>query len=130
MSHNTMPQMSQVLRELAIGLLTAGMSTRAAARSFHVNFSTINRLQHRLENLAVRPTGLRTADHVPAQDLHIRLLHLWDRLRPATWTDDEAVGLHNRRISAQTVRNRLREAHLPAWRPHHGLDLTAVQCRN
>ncbi len=40
-----MPQMSQVLRERTIGMLTAGMSTRAAAREFNVNFSTISRLQ-------------------------------------------------------------------------------------
>uniref|UniRef100_A0A672QT26 C-type lectin domain-containing protein n=1 Tax=Sinocyclocheilus grahami TaxID=75366 RepID=A0A672QT26_SINGR len=29
-----MPQMSQVLRECAIGMLTAGMSTRAVAREY------------------------------------------------------------------------------------------------
>ena len=32
LSHNTMPHMSQVLRECAICMLTAGMSTRAVAR--------------------------------------------------------------------------------------------------
>jgi hypothetical protein len=32
LSHNTIPQMSQVLRELAIVMLTAGMSTKAVAR--------------------------------------------------------------------------------------------------
>ena len=42
-----MPQMSQVLRERAIGKLTAGMSTRAVSREFNVNFSTISRLQRR-----------------------------------------------------------------------------------
>jgi hypothetical protein len=38
------------------------------------------------------------------------------------------VGLHNRRMSAQTVRNHLSEAHLRAHHPHQGLDLIAV-CR-
>ncbi len=42
-----MPQMSQVLRERAVGMLTAGMSTRAVARELNVNFSTISRLQSR-----------------------------------------------------------------------------------
>ncbi len=42
-----MPQMSQVLKERAIGMLTAGMSTRAVARQLNVHFSTINRLQRR-----------------------------------------------------------------------------------
>ena len=32
LSHNTMPQMSQVLSKCAIGMLTVGMSTRAVAR--------------------------------------------------------------------------------------------------
>jgi orotate phosphoribosyltransferase-like protein len=44
--------MSQVLWELAIGMLTTGMSTRAVARELNVNFSTINVV---LENLAVSP---------------------------------------------------------------------------
>jgi len=47
-------------------------------------------------------------------------------IRPATRTAAETIGLHNQRTSAQTVRNRLREAHLYARRPHRGLDLTAV----
>ncbi len=38
--------------------------------------------------------------------------------------------MHYPRISAQTVRNRLREAHLHARHPHQGLDLTAIRCRN
>ncbi len=38
--------------------------------------------------------------------------------------------MHNQIISAQTVRNRLREAHLHARCPHQGLDLTAVRHRN
>ncbi len=38
--------------------------------------------------------------------------------------------MHNQRISAQTVRNRLREAHLHACHPHQGLYLTAVYRRN
>jgi hypothetical protein len=60
LSHNTMPKMSQVLREYGIGMLTAGMSTRAVARQLNVNFST----KFVLENLAVCPTGLTNADHV------------------------------------------------------------------
>jgi hypothetical protein len=55
---------------------------------------------------------------------------LWDDLRPATRTPDTTVGLDNWIISAQTLRNRLREAHLHAHRPHQGLDMTAVWRRN
>ncbi len=37
-----------------------------------------------------------------------------------TRTAAATIGLNNQRISAQTVRNRLREAHLHARRPHRG----------
>ncbi|KAI5621137.1 myosin-IIIb isoform X2, partial [Silurus asotus] len=53
----------------------------------------------------------------PAQDLHIQHLHLQDCLTPATRKAAATIGLHNQRISAQTVRNCLREAHLIACCP-------------
>ena len=40
-----MPQMSQVLRVSAIGMLTPGMSTKAVARELNVNSSTTSRLK-------------------------------------------------------------------------------------
>ena len=71
-----------------------------------------------------RETG-RTADHprsgrqratTPAQDQYIRTAHLRDRYRMAT-TARFTPGTHNPSISAQTVRNGLREAGLRACRP-------------
>ena len=48
----------------------------------------------------------------------------WDRLRPATWTADATVGLHDQRISTQIVRNHLRKAHLHAGHPHQFVVIT------
>ena len=51
------------------------------------------------------------------QDRRIRFTHLRDRFLPATITARQTPGRHNPRISAQTVRNRLREAGLRSRRP-------------
>ncbi len=109
-----MPQMSQVLRERAIGMLTAGMSTRAVVRELNVHFSTISRLQRRFrEFVSIQPAlqPQTTCNHTSPGPPH-PASSLQDRLRPATRTAAATIGLHNQRISAQTVINHLREAHL------------------
>ncbi len=54
-----MPQMLQVLREHVIGMLTAGMSTRAVAREFNGHFSTISVSKGFSENLACVTRGVK-----------------------------------------------------------------------
>ncbi len=88
-----MPHMSQVLRDHAIGMLTAGMSPRAVAHELNVHFSTISRLQRRFGEFGStsnRPHSRRPRVITPAQDLHKQHLHLQDCLRPATAT----INLH------------------------------------
>uniref|UniRef100_A0AAZ3SVX1 Insertion element IS150 protein InsJ-like helix-turn-helix domain-containing protein n=1 Tax=Oncorhynchus tshawytscha TaxID=74940 RepID=A0AAZ3SVX1_ONCTS len=90
------------------------------ARAFHCNVRTVRRLRQ-----LYRKTG-RTADHprsgrprvtTPAPDRYSRTSHLRDRYRMATTTARVTPGMHNPCVSAQTVRNRLREAGLRACRP-------------
>ncbi len=123
----------QVLRERAIGMLTTEMSTRAVACELNAHCSNISRLQRSFRKFGSTsnwPHNRRPYVTTPAQHLHIQHIHLQDRLSPATRTAAATIGLHNQRISAQAVRNCLREAHLHACRPHRGLDLTAVHHRN
>lgn len=126
-----MPQMLKDLRECTIGMLAAGMYTRAVAHVLNVYFSIISRLQRRLRdfgstsNQAHNRSG-RPCVTTPTHDIHIQHVHLHDSLWPATLTATETIGLHYQEISPQTVINHLRIAHLYAPCPHQGLHLTLV----
>ncbi len=60
-----------------------------------------------------------TFNHTSAQDLHIRLLHLQDHLRPATQTADATADLRKQSISATKSP---RGTNLHGHCPHQGLD--------
>ncbi|CDQ69205.1 unnamed protein product [Oncorhynchus mykiss] len=87
-----MPRVPAHLCERALGMLQGGMRTAHVARAIHCNVCTARHLRQRY-----RETG-RTADRARSG-------------RPLT------PETHNPSISAQTVRNRLRESGLRACRP-------------
>ncbi|XP_073689709.1 uncharacterized protein [Garra rufa] len=115
-----MPRVPAHQRERALGMLQGGMRTADVARAINCHVRTVRRPRQRY-----RETG-RTADHprsgrpcvtTPAQDRYIQISHLRDGYRMATTTARVTPGTHNPSITAQTVRNRLREAGLRACRP-------------
>ena len=90
------------------------------ARAINCNVSTVRRLRQRYRETgrtADRPCSGRPSITTPAQDQYIRTSHLRDRYRMATTTARVTPGTHNPSISAQTLRNRVREAGLSACRP-------------
>ena len=104
-----MPRFPAHLRERALGKLQGGMRTADMARAIHCNVHTVRRLRQ-----CYRETG-QTADH--PRSGRPRVTPAQDRYRIATTTARITPGTHNPSISAQTVRNWLREAGLRACRP-------------
>ena len=122
----TMPRLSEAERNNAIGRVDAGQSFSAVSRVFNVSLSTISRLRNRYQQQGTsrdRPRSGRPRVTTRGQYRYIRLRHLRDRTTTASFTASNIPGL--RRISAQTVRNRLREAGLRSRRPVHSVILTA-----
>ena len=122
-----MPQTSQVQREWDIGMIDAEMSVAAAARQLNVHHTTISRLKSRVQRSGStnnRPHA-RGPRVIPAQGRYIQLLHLRNRFETATNTADRLSGLVNKRISPQTLMNRLRNFGIRARRPKVGLALMA-----
>uniref|UniRef100_A0AAZ3SCD2 Transposase Tc1-like domain-containing protein n=1 Tax=Oncorhynchus tshawytscha TaxID=74940 RepID=A0AAZ3SCD2_ONCTS len=108
------------LRERALGMLQGGMRTADMARAINCYVRTVRRKKQRYRETrwtADSPRSGRPCVTTPAQDRYIRTSHLRGRNRMATTTARVTPGTHNPSISAQTVRNRLREAGLRACRP-------------
>ena len=119
-----MPRLDAATRNIAIGRIQAGESQNVVARDYNVHRSTISRLWQRYQQQGTtddRPRSGRPRVTTAAQDRYIRLLHLRNRTVAATVTPNRIPGL--RRISAQTIRNRLRAHGLRARRPYFGATL-------
>ena len=115
-----MPRITAHLHELDVGMLQGGMRTTDVARAINCNVCTVRRLRQLYRETgwtADLPRSGRPRVTTPAQDRYMRTSHLCDKYRMATTTARLTPGTHNPSISAQTLRNRLREAGLRACRP-------------
>lgn len=119
-----MPRLSPELRERALGMLQANMNVTAVARAVGCKRVAIYRLRQRFQQTGSskdRPRSGRPKVTSPADDRFIRLRHLRNRFLPATSSTHVVQG---RRVSARTIRRRLRSADLRCRRPYKGLILT------
>ena len=116
-----MPRLNEHSRHKAIGMLRAGASVRQVAGAFGVHYSTVYRLQQRLQvtgTVADRPRAGASRVTTPRQDRAIRLQHLQDRFQTAASTGVPSVvgpcedgsqmptsdvGDHTAALSSQTV---------------------------
>uniref|UniRef100_A0A8C4QU92 Tc1-like transposase DDE domain-containing protein n=1 Tax=Eptatretus burgeri TaxID=7764 RepID=A0A8C4QU92_EPTBU len=113
-----MPRLSNIQRERAIGMLNTGTSVTDVARVMGCSRQTIHNFQtclHQTGTTADRPRPGRPRVTSRAQDRQIVLRHLRNRFVTATSTGNELFG---GRVTAQTIRNRLRSARLHARRFH------------
>ena len=106
-----MPSVPAHLRECASGLLQGGMRTADVASATNCEMPKTVLQGDRTDSWS----SLQW--QTTAQDRYIQKSHLQDRYRMATTTAQVTPGMHNPSISAQTVRNRLREVRLRACRP-------------
>jgi len=120
-----MPRLTDAQRNNAIGRMEAGESQSDIAVVLNVTQSTISRLWSRYQQTGTsrdHPRSGRPRVTTVAQDRYIRLRHLRQRFLTASSTTNAIPGL--RRISDQTVRNRLREADIRPRRPARRIILT------
>ncbi len=123
-----MTRLRQIQRDEAVTMLLRGDSQSAVAMHLGVHRSTISSLYERLRTTGSTKDCPRTGRHRVTSRQHVRytrLTHLRDRILVPAVTAANTRGIHNARISVQTVKNRLRETGLRARRPYVGLLLTA-----
>ena len=115
-----MPRVPAHLRERSLGMSQGGMRTADVARAINCYVCAVRHLRQcyrETGRTADRPRSGRPRVTTPAQDRYIQKSHLRNRYRMATTTAGVTPETPNPSISAQTVRNRLREAGLRACRP-------------
>jgi transposase len=126
-----MPRLDPATRwVIVIGRLQAGQSQHEVARTLNVNQSTISRLRNRFQQTGSsidRQRIGRPRIAIPGQDRYIRVFHLRNRI---IFASTIVVGIPRlRRISSQTVHNRLRQHGIKPRSPYFGAVLTSLHRR-
>lgn len=128
---NKMPNLSSHQRSLIIGMAQAGRPYIDIARQLNIHRNTVSNTVRRFQatgSIQELPRSGRPRVTDAQDDLYIRTSHLRNRFRSAAFT---ARNLPNqRRISDQTVRNRLKNYGIKPYRPAKRITLNNVHKRN
>ncbi|XP_071161205.1 uncharacterized protein [Mytilus edulis] len=119
-----MTRLTITLRERAIGIIQAGIGMNNVSRAIGCKRLTLYRLQQRFHGTGSTvgiPRSGRPQVATIADDRFIRIRHLRVRFMPPRASTGVVQG---RRISAQTVRRRLRSFDLRPRRAYRGPTLT------
>lgn len=119
-----MPRLTAAQRERAVGMSQMGASNSHIARTLGCTRQTVIRLFRRVNQTGQtsdRPRSGRPRVTTPAEDRHLRTLHLRNRFVTMTQTASTALG---HIINRNTVMRRLRAAGIRAYRPFRGMTLT------
>ena len=127
LKREAMPRLSRHQREQAIGRCHAGQGARVIANDFNCSTRTIERLRQSYN--ATNSTNDRLRSSRPQvttqrQNPYILRQHLNDRFARASETARNTNGTHQRPVSDDTVRRRLRSNNLRCRRPYRGPVLT------
>ena len=119
-TRTSLSRLRQNCRERAVGMVQVGMIHQTAAGHFNVLRITISRLMIRFRQTGMtndRPRIGRPCVTSQRKDIHLRLIHLRNRMITAEDTARRTPGIANVWISGHTVRRRLRESGIRARRP-------------
>ncbi|KAL7828173.1 hypothetical protein AOLI_G00313250 [Acnodon oligacanthus] len=124
-----MPRLTDLDRAQAIGQLQAGVPQNQVAASFGVSPSTISKLKakvHITGDVRDRPRSGRPKKTTPQEDRFLTLSVLRYRRLSSTDLQSRFAGRYGRRLSAQTIRNRLHAANLRSHQAARRPAMTAL----
>lgn len=126
-----MVRLSELDKARAIGQIEAGVPQRQVAATFGVSESMISKLKVKFRetgDVKDRPRTGRPRKTTVQEDRFITVSALRNRRLPATHLQARHARRYGRRVSVQTIRNRLHEANLRARKPAKKPRMTALIC--